>query len=315
MHNRHAAARTHVEMERDRLARAGAMLSDVYRQAEAEFDHHHQACLTALKAQHATVQDYAAWLFREFRVDGDDWEGAIPVPVVDLDELHTVEEADRAWSRVRRIISDSAAERRLSLPMGQPDGLRAFADPASPSLGRYWREFSPRDLHPIGYAGEGGTRTLVTVDEQDDGWHVCFMQDWNTPGTGVTNAIERLATAVLREACALGEQDGAPASHGMRGWLTRRRAARARAARLAPGRFHFYCHLPPKADSLLREKFDRVELGFGDGQYRGPAWSTYSVIPKAIQSARFDCALDAAAPNVQLGRPRVSYQRDETSRP
>ena len=42
------------------------------------------------------------------------------IPVVGLAELRTVEDADAAWSRVQRIVSESVAERRLSLPVGQP---------------------------------------------------------------------------------------------------------------------------------------------------------------------------------------------------
>jgi hypothetical protein len=124
-HDRHAVERARAEAERDRLAKSGAMLSDAYRQAEAEFDHHQQACLASFKTQHATVQEYAAWVFREFKVSSGDWEGGIPVPVVDFEQLSTIEEADAAWSRVHRIVSDSAAERRGSLPTGQPHPLLA----------------------------------------------------------------------------------------------------------------------------------------------------------------------------------------------
>ena len=297
VHDRHATERARSSEELHRLA-VEAITSEVYRQVKAECERHNQACFAALKAQHPTVQDYAAWLFREFKVSADDWEGAIPMPVVDFEELRTIEEADEAWSRVRRIVSDSAAERRNSLPTGQPEGLRAFADVASPRLTRYWRAFSEDDLYPGGYAWGGGTRTLVTVDEQDDGWHVCFMQDWNTPGVSVTNAIERLATAVHREACAVAERQASAPSRALRGWLARRRAAREPAA-LAPGRFHFYQHLPPHSDSLPGEQFDRVELTFRDGEFHDPEWSGYRVVPAAIQSARFDCALDASASGVQ----------------
>lgn len=270
------------------------MTTDAYRRATAEFDHHHQACLATFRTRHATVQEYAAWLFGNFPVDSSDWEGGIPVPMVDLAALRTVEEADEAWSRLQRIVSDSAAERRLSLPAGQPEGLRAFAGPASPALFRSWREFSPRELYPTGYTDGAGTRTLVTADEQPDGWHICFMHDWDSTGVSVTTTIERLATAIRREACALAEQQ-APAAGGLRGWLRPHRAARARGAMLAPDRFHFYQHIPPRGDVGLREQFNRVALEFRHGRYRAPKWAAYGVIPKAVQSARFDCALDASA--------------------
>lgn len=291
-HDRHAVERARAEAERDRLAKSGAMLSDAYRQAEAEFDHHQQACLASFKTQHATVQEYAAWVFREFKVSSGDWEGGIPVPQVDFAQLRTIEEADAAWSRVHRIVSDSAAERRGSLPTGQPEGLRAFADAASPSLTRYWREFAPRDLYPSGYAGDAGTRTLMTVDVQEDRWHVCFMQDWGSVGVSVTNAIDRLATAVYREACAIAEQQ-APKANGIRAWLTRLGALRGGTAPLAPDRFHFYQHIPPHG-LYVAEQFDRVDMVFRESEYHEPKWVAYQVIPETIQSARFDCALDAS---------------------
>jgi hypothetical protein len=61
-------------------------------------------------------------------------------------------------------------------------------------------DFRPRDLYPTGVAGEIGVFALVTIDEQDDGWHICFTQDSGPESGSVTNAVERLATAVYREA-------------------------------------------------------------------------------------------------------------------
>lgn len=314
VHDRHAVERTRAAAERDRLIAEGAMATDAYRRASAEFDRHHQACLASFKMQHATVQEYAAWLFRNFQVDSDDWEGGIPVPMVDFAELRTVEEADKAWSPIRRIVSDSAAERRLSLPTGQPKGLRAFTDPASPTLSRYWREFSPRELYPKGYTNGAGTRTLVTVDEQDDGWHICFMHDWGSVGISITNAIDRLATAIYREARALAEHQFA-ASGGIRSWLRQRRTVRAQAAMLIPERFHFYQHIPPKGDTGLQEQFDCVTLEFLADQYRKPTWTAYDIIPKAVQSARFDCALDVSGSGARLRRTLTQDQRAATVEP
>jgi hypothetical protein len=65
-----------------------------------------------------------------------------------------------------------------------------------------------------------------------------------------------------------------------------------RAALVDPRRFHFYQHIPP--GQSWREEFDRVALHFADGAFNDPRWIGYPVIPKLIQSARFDCALDAA---------------------
>ena len=295
IHDRHAVERARLEKERDHLAKAGAMTSDAYRQVLADFDRHHEACLACFKMQHATVQGYAEWLFRGYDVSMGDYTGGIPVPLVDFIQLRTVEEADAEWSRVYNAVKDSASEKLNSLPTGQPEGLAAFADLASRGLVRYWRTFSPRELFPVGCTGGLGTRTLVTVDERADGLHVCFMQDWNTVGVSVTNAIQQLATAVYREACALAEQQR-PQASGIRAWLARRPATRG--AGLDPGMFRFYQHIPPRG-LFMREQFDRIELDFREGKYRDPNWVAYGVVPAVIQSAQFDCALDASLQGAQ----------------
>jgi len=289
-HDEHAAERERLAQERNRLIAAGDMSSDAFRHVVAEYDRHHKACLAAFKMQHPTVQGYAAWLFRSFDVSMEDHGAGIPVPQVDFEALRTTEEVDQAWSRVHRAVSDSAHDKLNSLPAGQPAGLSAFADASAPRLSRYWREFMPRELYPQGYAGTSGVRTLMTVDEQPDGWHVCFMHDWKQVGTSVTNAIEALANAVYREACALAGQPLQPAT-GLRAWLLRWRTAGR--PQIDPARFHFYLHIPPRGLGV-RESFSRVELSFKNGRYGEPKWLFYSVVPAAIRSARFDCALDGS---------------------
>jgi len=203
VHDRHDEERTRLLEKMDHLAKAGEMGSEAYDRAKAEFDRHHKAaCHTLLKKQHPTVQEYAEWLFREFRVDTEDFGTGIPVPEVDFADFRTVEEVDAAWRRIHTAIGNSAYEKRASLPVGQPYGLKAFADPASPSLMRFWRHFNPSELYPGRCAHGSKVRTLITADRQDHGWHVCFMQDWNTPGTPVAHAIERLASVIYHEACA-----------------------------------------------------------------------------------------------------------------
>lgn len=120
-------------------------------------------------------------------------------------------------------------------------------------------------------------------------------------GVSVTNAIERLATAVYREACAIAEQQ-APKTNGIRAWLTRLGALREGMAPLAPDRFHFYQHIPPHG-LYVAEQFDRVDMVFREGEYHEPKWVAYQVIPETIQSARFDCALDASLLSAQ---PRLA---------
>jgi hypothetical protein len=302
LHDRHDAERKRAQEAMQRLAENGAMLSDAYESAKAEFDRNHAACQATFKMRHATVQEYAEWVFGSFRVDSEDREGGIPVPQVDFAMLRTVEDVDTAWSRIHTVVSDAAWERRHRLPVGQPAGLAAFSDTAAPGLTRSWRQFSERKLYPGGYAPGNGVPTLMTVDEREDGWHVCFMHDSGSPGMSVTNAIELLASAVYREACAIAEAE-TPQANGLRAWFGRGRVSRQPSALLDPRRFHFYQHTPPGQSS--REEFDRVALRFADGAFNDPQWIGYPVIPKLIQSARFDCALDAAL----QGQERVAISQ------
>lgn len=127
--------------------------------------------MATYKRQHKTVQDYAAWLFQSFSVTMGQHDVSVFVPQVDFETLRTIEEADAAWSHVRRIVDEAANDQRNSLPIGQPEGMAAFADASSPSLTRARQEFVPWELYPRGYAGEAGVWTLMTIDEQADGWH------------------------------------------------------------------------------------------------------------------------------------------------
>jgi hypothetical protein len=129
----------------------------------------------------------------------------------DLEGLRTIEEAKAALSRVSRLVEVAADEIRRSLPIGQPEGLVAFADATAPTLRRIARDFEPLDLRPDGYANDPRVSTLMTIDEQADGWHVCFMHRWGSRGVSVTNAIEELATAVYREASDIAVQQ--PSGH------------------------------------------------------------------------------------------------------
>ena len=287
VHDRHREAAQRAQEETERLAAGGAETYAAYKEMEGTFTEHHQACLSSFRMQHETVQEYATWLFQDFPVTMGIYDVAVPVLQVDFETLRTMEDAYAAWSRSREMATESAGEQRNSMPVGQPEGLTAFADATSPSLTRTWREFTPRELYPSGYPGEAGVWTLLTIDQQVDGWHVCFMQHWNSQGISVTNAIERLASAIYREACAIAERQ--PKLEEPRNWFTRPRGHKV-SAPLNPTRFHFYDHTPPKGSSDIREAFSRVSLRFEDGEFKRPEWQHYQIVPRIIQSGRFDLA-------------------------
>jgi hypothetical protein len=127
----------------------------------------------------------------------------------------------------------------------------------------------------------------MTTDEQTDDWQICFTHTWGSRGIGVTNAIERLARAVYREASAFAAQQP-PERVGPGLWIGRLLGRKP--ALLDPARFHFYGHTPPAPGGTLREDFSRLALRFEDGEFKNPEWRHYRVIHKVIQSARFDLA-------------------------
>ena len=113
----------------------------------------------------------------------------------------------------------------------------------------------------------------MTIDEQADGWHVCFM-----------HCIARHAPL---------PRPRASGRAGLGAWIGR--LLDRKSTLLDPERFHFYQHTPPAEG--MREAFERVVLRFEEGEFREPKWRRYPVIPCAIESARFDCAQDAAHAN------------------
>lgn len=298
VHHRHAAARDRAQEELGRLEAAGVHGGDVHAAAVAEFDRRLLASQATFRTRHRTVAKYAAWLFDARPADAGTG-GGLALAEVDLHALRTVEEAEATWSRARRVAAQAAAERDLALPVGQPDGLRAFADPASPSLVRTWRVFSRRDLDPGHGSDAPAVRALVTAEAAGDGLHVCFADDADWGGLSVTNAVERLGTAVHREACAAAA--GAP--RGRRpGTFARLRAALGGGPAVPPGRFHVYEHHGPRGEPRLPETFERVEMTHANGAFRDPRWVRHAMVPRAIRSARFDLARGVPASG---GVPRL----------
>lgn len=287
LRDHHHEERSRAGDELRRLCEAGEIGSAAYEATKAAWERHNAAWKATYKKQYATVEEYAAWLFGAFPPGNRGRSAGIAVPETDLASFGTVEEADAAWSRINGAVDDAAEEKQLNLPVGQPEGLKAFANPKSPRLVRFWRYFRARDLYSAGGRGEVGVRTFVTVDEQADGWHVCFMQDNIGEIGNVAHSIERLATVVYYEACAH-SRPWTPRRSGLFTSLADRFARRRRVTALDPYRFHFYQHIPPGKGR--REAFDRVALGFELDAYRNPEWLGYRSIPELIQSGRHSTA-------------------------
>ena len=64
--------------------------------------------------RHATVHDYAEWLFQDFDMSMGDHAGGVPVPLVDFVQLRTIEEANAACSHVYNAVKFSEGEAKQS---------------------------------------------------------------------------------------------------------------------------------------------------------------------------------------------------------
>jgi len=298
LRDRHHDERALARDELRRLREAGDSGSEAYRTAKDAWEWHDAAWKETFRKQFATVEEYAEWLFVTFPPGIRGRSAGIAVPETDLASFRTVEEADAAWSRIDGAIDAAAEGKQLSLPVGQPKRLKAFANTKSPKLVRFWRYFRARDLFPAGGSGELGVRTLVTVDEQADGWHVCFMQDSSSGIGNVAAEVERLAMVIYYEACT-DQGKRKPKNSGFVRRLADRFTPR-QALALDPYRFHFYQHIPPGKGR--REAFDRISLRFAGRAYREPKWHSYRVIPELIQSARFDIAQGAGPSSAERYR-------------
>lgn len=289
VHDHHAAERNRVSKQLQGLDWQEGAGTAERALLKAEYEHHQEAFYQALLSQHRTVQDYAEWLLRHSPLGhGLERAGQVCVPP-DFSGMTTIEDVNAEHRRLKRQLDTAAAEIRGRLETGQPPGLLAFADARSPRLMRYWRGFSGDELCSCGYCGSSGARALVTIDEQADGWHVCFMQEPEVRGVSVTNCIETLATCLYREARVLTGVDGIRYPNPL-ARLRHRWATRHLRAAFAPTQFHFYQHTC--AVPGLPENFDRVLLRFEEGHFHDPEWVGFKVMPEAIQQARHECAHD-----------------------
>lgn len=291
LRNHHATERDKAQAVSGQLAQEGEILTDAYREAKARFARHQKEFQDTYRQEFPTVQGYAAWLFGTF--DPAALAGSVsgPMLAVDIEQFRSVEEAEAAWHRITVHAETAQIEAAGSLRVGQPPGLRAFAD--SSRVRSSWREFREQDLYPEGYRRWDGAfvSTLVTVDELDDGWHVCFMQDPSHPSPSIVNEFERLATAVFREAKQITARQAAGLL-GRIGNLVRPRPA------LSPDRFHFYEHIPAAAGGgMIPETFEGIALTFSRNAYTDPQWKSpeYRTIPEALRNAPVACARTADA--------------------
>lgn len=247
----------------------------------------------------------AKWYFEEIGANigagGND-----TIHQIDFDQFQTAEEVVEAWSRANDISKQMEADKRSSLPIGMPDGSNMFIDTGENEIVTSWQIF---DASTMGY-NPGVTRdwhshTLVTVDQREGEYHICFMHDPDTRRSGgsPTNFIEDLASTMYRRALALHEGNQEPklpavTSFSIRGLLS---SAMKSASKFAgkddkprPEQFSFYIHVRP--EYTMRESFCRVDMDFDGQGFSNPKFNQFDVIPEIIQNAYYETAMPTIKP-------------------
>ena len=78
-------------------------------------------------AQFRTVQEYAAWVFQW--LPGKEWLDEVP----DFESFMSIEEVRAAAEKAAERIGMKRARKEHGMPIGQPEGLAAFDEPANVS--------------------------------------------------------------------------------------------------------------------------------------------------------------------------------------
>lgn len=287
IHDFHAAERDRLDQEITRFYETSNYGTEFQAMKEA-WDRHHAACLDSFRMQHPTIQEYAAWVFKNFDADSVLAQNfAVHIP--DFESFQTLDEVSAAWAQAKENAKQAYAEKNMSLPIGRPENLDAFSSEDAGSVHRYWRYFDGDTLYPNGYGQIASINTLVTTHDKGDEFHICFMHDPNHHGLSPMNGIEQLAGVIYREASEIAQHRSRTLA--ARATLFERLSSMFRGAAVQlpkPEQFHFYLHIPPRYNSFIDEKFLRVKMDFEDGQFKNPQWEEMDKIPPVIQSTRFD---------------------------
>ncbi len=102
------------------------------------------------------------------------------------------------------------ADQRNALDIGQPDGSDIFTETGDNQISSSWQVFDASTMgYNPGLTNNWHSHSLVTVDQREGEYHICFMHDPDTHrgGGSSMNFIEDLGTTMYRRALALHESD------------------------------------------------------------------------------------------------------------
>lgn len=321
VHDFHDAERKRIEAERNaiqereiKLYQAGVSyqsdeMKALNRESQAlqkEWDTHHRECLRCLdRYQHETVQDAAQWLFDRFD-PGMGTIGAKTIHQIDFEQFETIDEVHEAWARANDVSQQMEADQRNALEIGKPDGSDIFTDTGNNQISSSWQVFDQSSMgYNPGLTNNWHSHSLVTVDQRDGEYHICFMHDPDTHrgGGSPMNFIEDLATTMYRRALAQHEANkktALPSSENgfsVRGLLSS--VMKTASAFISddtprPYQFHFYIHVRPQ--HTMKEIFCRVDMEAGRNGFYDPDFKHFDVIPERIQNAYYETAMPTITP-------------------
>ncbi|MEM7618670.1 MAG: hypothetical protein AAF244_04730 [Pseudomonadota bacterium] len=272
-----------------------------------QWGEHHSECLRCIDTyQHETIQDAAKWFFENITANiGVMGKGTIHQ--IDYDQFQTMEEVRAAWKRANDISKQMEADQRNSLKVGAPDGADIFTPMDDNQISSSWQIFNAATMgYNPGVTNDWHSHTLVTVDQREGEYHICFMHDPETHrgGGAPMNFIEDLASTMYRRAIASHEANKKPAlsadgkGFSVRGLLSSfMKGASSLGSNDAPRpeQFNFYIHVRP--EHTMKEIFCRVDMDFDGNGFHDPNFKHFDVIPEIIQQAYYETAMPTVTPS------------------
>jgi hypothetical protein len=298
IHDEHDAKRTrinkqrqHIQEQMDALFEQRIDYEDPAYQAlrtqdenlSKKWDFHHQACLKSFRMQHRTIQEYAEWVFRNFDPSLSFVKG-VHRQFPDIKSLTSLEQVNQEYIRILEQKEHDQAQILDSMQTGRPDELDIFELNGNNKIETRHVVFSGPFLRNVS--------CFMTVDKRDDAIHVCFTHDHHHKGQSAINAIEHIATQLLKHFNSISDQptlEATTQNRALKLFDTIKKTFSSAGtptqafSNYRPEQMHFYSHVP--AHRNARESFSLVIMDFENGQYVRPDWRSYKVIPELIQNS------------------------------
>jgi len=263
---------------------------------ENEQKHHvDEMCRCVDTYQHKTIQDAAQWLLSRGTLNTSASQNNL-IHQVDFEQFTTMDEVFEAYSKASKATKQIEAEQRSSLPVGKPNNSDIFTDIGENKITSSWQVFDASTMgYSPGVTNNWHSHTLVTVDQREGEYHICFMHDpdIHRGGGSPMNFIEDLSSTMYRRALALHETNKKPVlsfdkiGFSVKGLLSSIMKSASSFIndddKPRPEQFNFYVHVRPQP--TMEEIFCRVDMQFDGNSFRDPDFNHFEVIPEIVQQA------------------------------